>query len=487
MKKIIIIGGGIAGLTAGIYAKLYGYDVEIYEKNPSAGGFLTSWYRRGNVIDGCLHWMIGTKDGSRLNKIWKTNGGLDGVEIIHPNSFYEVVFEGEKLTFYRDVDKLRAELIRHCASENDERWARDFIDAIVEMGEAVMPCEIPFELNTKPTPPKMSLMRKLRPFLSLNVEDLAQKFDSPILQYAFLNGLVDKKFSSHYLLQMFSNFVIGNASLPVGGSHQIRDNLVRKFISLGGKIFYRADVEEIVIQGNLAKGILVNGERKSADYVIPACDTHYTFHTLLKGAFGDPYEAFDENKTEYPTYSFIAASYRTKHSFKNSEIATVYKVDEYTLCNTTFDVLPVRHYGYVDEFIHDGYTTVSVLLPTYEEDYEYVKNLSKDEYKTFKAHFGQLFKKKLEEVYQDEFELIDTLTPLTYERYNHAYKGSFMTYALQSRKPQLLHSMLIEGLNNVVLANQWLMMPGGTPIAVIVGKFAMQHVLHKDGKPYEIE
>ena len=28
-KKIVIVGGGIAGLSAGIYGKLAGYDVDI--------------------------------------------------------------------------------------------------------------------------------------------------------------------------------------------------------------------------------------------------------------------------------------------------------------------------------------------------------------------------------------------------------------------------------------------------------------------------
>ena len=36
-KKIVIVGGGIAGLSAGIYGKLAGYDVDIYEKNPVVG------------------------------------------------------------------------------------------------------------------------------------------------------------------------------------------------------------------------------------------------------------------------------------------------------------------------------------------------------------------------------------------------------------------------------------------------------------------
>ena len=38
MKKVVIIGGGIAGLSAGIYARLCGMDVEIYEKNAVPGG-----------------------------------------------------------------------------------------------------------------------------------------------------------------------------------------------------------------------------------------------------------------------------------------------------------------------------------------------------------------------------------------------------------------------------------------------------------------
>ena len=37
-EKVIIIGGGIAGLSAGIYALMEGFDAEIFEKNALAGG-----------------------------------------------------------------------------------------------------------------------------------------------------------------------------------------------------------------------------------------------------------------------------------------------------------------------------------------------------------------------------------------------------------------------------------------------------------------
>ena len=38
MKKVVIIGGGVSGLSAGIYAQQKGYQTEIYEKNQMLGG-----------------------------------------------------------------------------------------------------------------------------------------------------------------------------------------------------------------------------------------------------------------------------------------------------------------------------------------------------------------------------------------------------------------------------------------------------------------
>ena len=47
-KKIIVIGAGISGLSAGIYGLKSGFDVTIIEKNPVVGGLCTGWYRQGH-------------------------------------------------------------------------------------------------------------------------------------------------------------------------------------------------------------------------------------------------------------------------------------------------------------------------------------------------------------------------------------------------------------------------------------------------------
>ena len=76
-KKIAIIGGGVAGLSAGIYGQRAGYETTIYEKNSVLGGSLSGWYRNGYAIDNCLHWLTGTEEDTPTNLLWKDLGVLN--------------------------------------------------------------------------------------------------------------------------------------------------------------------------------------------------------------------------------------------------------------------------------------------------------------------------------------------------------------------------------------------------------------------------
>ncbi len=44
-KTIATIGAGISGLSAGIFARLNGFDATIYEMGQKAGGVCSSWER----------------------------------------------------------------------------------------------------------------------------------------------------------------------------------------------------------------------------------------------------------------------------------------------------------------------------------------------------------------------------------------------------------------------------------------------------------
>ncbi|MCJ7666486.1 MAG: NAD(P)/FAD-dependent oxidoreductase, partial [Actinobacteria bacterium] len=89
-KKIVIIGGGIAGLSTGCYAQLNGYDSEIYEMHTMPGGVCTSWKRGDYLFDHCLHWVLGSNKGTSLYPIFKELGVADNIEFFYTDKFREV-------------------------------------------------------------------------------------------------------------------------------------------------------------------------------------------------------------------------------------------------------------------------------------------------------------------------------------------------------------------------------------------------------------
>ena len=59
-NTVLIIGAGFAGLAAGIYARMNGYNTRIFEMHDKPGGLCTAWKRKGYTIDGCIHWLVGS-------------------------------------------------------------------------------------------------------------------------------------------------------------------------------------------------------------------------------------------------------------------------------------------------------------------------------------------------------------------------------------------------------------------------------------------
>ena len=56
-RSLLVIGGGIAGLSMGCYAQMNGYRSTILEMHDKPGGLMTAWTRKGYTIDYCIHWL----------------------------------------------------------------------------------------------------------------------------------------------------------------------------------------------------------------------------------------------------------------------------------------------------------------------------------------------------------------------------------------------------------------------------------------------
>jgi len=192
MKKVVIIGGGIAGLSAGIFARINGFESIILEKNHNLGGECTGWNRQGYHIDGCIHWLVGTKEGTPIHDLWTTVGALDGVEIFHPESFLAFEHEGVTVHFYRDLNRLKSSWLE--LSPQDEEAINNFCQAICQLQSFEVPVAKPMDL--------MSLVEKFRLMMAMkdagiimqkygkiSLTEYAKTFKHPALREALASFL----------------------------------------------------------------------------------------------------------------------------------------------------------------------------------------------------------------------------------------------------------------------------------------------------------
>jgi phytoene dehydrogenase-like protein len=82
--KVVIIGAGIAGLCAAVYARKCGYQVEIIEQHDNAGGLATSWRRGDYTFETCLHWFTGSNPKGALHAQWREVFDVDKLRFVYP-------------------------------------------------------------------------------------------------------------------------------------------------------------------------------------------------------------------------------------------------------------------------------------------------------------------------------------------------------------------------------------------------------------------
>ena len=114
MKNVVVVGAGISGLSAGIYAARSGFDVTILEQHNTFGGLSTGWSRKGYFFEGGMHWLTGSSPKMPLHRLWKETGALQQNNPIENRDPLYTVYDGkEQVSLYRYVKDMRNELLRY--------------------------------------------------------------------------------------------------------------------------------------------------------------------------------------------------------------------------------------------------------------------------------------------------------------------------------------------------------------------------------------
>src|SRR5512135_1065569 len=138
-QSLIIIGAGVAGLTAGCYARMNGYPTMILEMDDTPGGLCTSWRRKGYLFDGSVAGLAGSAPGSPLFRLWEEIGVAKYCPLHYGENFgYIRLVDGRTVTVFADIDRLEAHLLSLFPA--DARPLREFIAAL----RSVLDLDIPF-------------------------------------------------------------------------------------------------------------------------------------------------------------------------------------------------------------------------------------------------------------------------------------------------------------------------------------------------------
>ena len=485
MSKIVIVGGGIAGLTAGIFAQKYGFESEIFEKNANAGGECTGWSRNGFHIDNCIHWLTGTKKSTELYTLWKEIGALgDDVEMVEFDRFYTSFFDEKKAVLWRDKERTRKELRK--LGRSDGKAIDEFIKTVTALERLEMPVEKPFDMMSAMEKMKLGIamfgaLKYVKKYGKVSLKEYAGKFQSPLLRQ-FFQDYMDSSFNALSLMTSYASFTAGNGNVPKGGSVEMVKRIAEKYQSLGGVIHTKSAVEKVEIDGTKATGItLADGKTIKADYVICACDTSVTFHKLMDRKYMP--KQLEKNYEKLKVQSAFQASFSVDDECAFIHNTEVFPCREITIGKSVFERMSVKSYWYEPKFSPVGKAVLQVHFTQTEDDYEYWKNLyetDKNAYKKKKLEIAEEIILSISAQYQQingKIEVLDVLTPYTYNQWTGAYKGSYMSFVMSPKAMEQKNlTGIIDGLENVVLASQWQEIPGGLPYAAAAGKFAVQRI-----------
>lgn len=489
MKKIIIIGGGIAGLSAGIHGQQHGFETEIHEMHSIVGGQCTGWDRKGFHIDGCIHWLTGTKEGTELYGLWKNVGALGEVKIIQQESFGTYEVGDITITLWKDLGRLQRELTELAPEDKAtiEGMFRE-IRALQSMNTpAKMPTGMmPMKDSLKQITGSLKLTLALGKLLKTGCREYRERFKNSTLR-AWFQMMLPDNYSILSFLFGYAVFAGGDGAIPEGGSKAMSLRMEQRYKELGGKVICNSQAEEIIIENGIATGVrFADGSIVKADYVLAACDARITFDKLLKGKFSDKkFELRYGNPKDYPLPTSVQVALGVTEDLSNYPYTLIFPTDPFMVGTGRQDAVGITNYSYEPKFAPKGSSVLIATANQSGQDYEYWEKLylNKEAYRKEKQRIAEEYRIRLERRFPElagKINVLDVATPMTYHRYTGAYLGAWMAFMLTTKSKYMNHSGEIKGLKNCYLTGQWLTPPGGLPTAAITGKFTIQRIAKQE-------
>ena len=480
-KRVVVIGGGIAGLSAGVYAQKCGFDVTVLESHSIAGGNCTSWKRKGYLFEGGMHWLTGSTKKEPIHKVWRHIGALnDDVTVHYSEPFKEFIYKDMSIKLYRDLDLTEKHMIE--ISPEDEKEIRLLCKRIRKISHLVMPvADLSGVKVTKRQPPPMKLLyhylianRMMSKSSKIPKEEYIKRFKHEGLRELFRH-LCAGKYSATWLYFSMSVQARGDGGFPEGGSLPFVGRIVKTLKDAGGKIIFNAKVDRVVTENGKAVGVEAGGEFYPADAVIVTADTMQMDHL-----FDTPPQApwLDEMRDRAKPTMCTFVSLGIDADLKKYPKDCIFKLDNpLKIATHDHNYLSISNYANDPTYSPEGKAAVTMILIS--DSYDFWKKAKEEgryekEKEKVAADVIAALTAQMPEI-DGKVEVYDVATPLTYERYCANWRGSWMTMMAHTMKVRA-YPAVVSNLSGVYFAGHRMRAPGGLPIAARSGRAAVQYL-----------
>ena len=439
MKKCIIIGSGLGGLSTGVILAKNGYDVTILEQASQIGGCLQCFQRDGVKFETGMHFIGSLDDGQVLSNYLNYLEIKDKIVVNRlDNDAYDiVVLNGEKFAFPNGREAFIERFSQRFPAqrENLKRYC-DLVEKVAAMS--------PFRdlQNEERVIDNELLFKSLDDILNQTITDplLRDVLVGNLSLYAAQKGKTP--FATHAFIFDFYN---NGAFRIVGGSDTIAKALNDTLVRYGGRVLTHKKVTEIVVSDKVATGVKTSdGNFYAADVVISDINPKQLINIVDDTAFSEAYKSRIEN---IPNTTSVFSLYL---HFKDEAMPYL---------NSNFygfqSVTPWEMNGNVDEKWPNGYL---YMHQCHEKDPKFAKSavilsyMSMDamarwkdtkighrgvDYERFKQEMAERLMNAVEKDFpglRDSVADYHAATPLTYRDYTLTPEGSIYGLAKDVNK-----------------------------------------------------
>ncbi len=432
-KKIVIIGSGFGGLASAIRLQSAGMHVTLLEKNEKVGGHAYQFIKSGYTFDMGPS-IITAPD--LIQRLFDCADALieDHLDMVKLDPFYRIYFhDGSSLNYTDDTNRMKAQMA--CFNREDAENYDSFMSHTSQLYDAVITDGLgstPFDLWTMlKFLPRAIRLQALKPAYNL----VMRYFEDPRHRFTFsfhplfIGGNPFRAPSVYLMIPYLEK--VGGVWFCKGGMYKLVQTLENLFKELGGVVETGTEVDQIVIENQVAKGVKANGKFYKTDGVISNADLAHTYGDLIESKHRRKWSWSKLHKTKYSMSAFLLYIGVRKKYLQLEHHTLILSKRYKELVNDIFDnkLLPDDFSMYLHipsktdpQMAPKGCESMYVLIPVPNLDaginWNKIKNSYTEKILSFLEHsFGLTDLKR-------SIDVIETFTPLDFKRQRNNHLGS---------------------------------------------------------------